>query len=233
MRYLIVVPARGGSKGIPKKNIAPLGEKPLLAYTLDLIQTNFNGSTIVESDTVVSTDSEEIADVARCYPCVEVVMRPAEISGDTASTEDALLHALRVMEEKKNKPYDAVVTLQPTSPFRRVETFIDFLKTFEKDIEKYDALLSLHETRTDYWVKKEGNEYGRLNPDAPRRRQDREPMYIENSAYYATTVESLKKAHSVLGTRVNGYVISEREGMDINEPIDLLIAEKRMEEEKE
>lgn len=230
MRYLAVIPARGGSKGIPKKNIVPLRGKPLLSYTLDWIRKVKEREPGMQVDVAVSTDSEEIASVAKGFSDTYVVMRPKEISGDTASTEAALFHAIETMQEEKKVVYDAVLTLQPTSPFRKVETFIEFIHQFERDIQVYDALLSLHETRTDYWIKKEDCSFGRLHPDAPRRRQEREPMYIENSAYYVTKIESLYATKSVLGTKVNGFLIDETEGLDINTPIDLAIAEAMMEE---
>lgn len=227
MRFLVVIPARGGSKGIPLKNIYPLKGKPLLLYTLEMItQVEYNG------DVVVSTDSEKIKEVAVSVPGIEVVDRPEEISGDKASTESALLHTLEVMEAKKGCHYDAVVTLQATSPLRRWETIQSCFERYERDRDKYDALLTLTETRTDYWIKEEGEHYRRLYPDAPRRRQDREPIYIENSALYITDSKSLKETGSVLGHHVNGYVISEREGVDINEPIDILIAEELLKEEE-
>ena len=230
MRYLAVVPARGGSKGIPKKNIVPLCGKPLLGYTLEWMARVQEKEPQMQIDVVVSTDSDEIASVAKKYCNVEVVMRPSNISGDTASTEMALFHAIEAMQAEKNVVYDAVLTLQPTSPFRREQTFINFIHQFEDDIDKFDALLSLHETRTDYWILKDDGLYGRLHPDASRRRQEREPMYIENSAYYVTKIKALYRTKSVLGTKVNGFLIDETEGLDINTPIDLAIAEAMMEE---
>lgn len=230
MRYLAVVPARGGSKGIPKKNIVPLCGKPLLGYTLEWMARVQENEPQMQIDVVVSTDSDEIASVAKKYCNVEVVMRPRNISGDTASTEIALFHAIEAMQAQKNVVYDAVLTLQPTSPFRREQTFINFIHQFEDDIDKFDALLSLHETRTDYWILKDDGMYGRLHPDASRRRQEREPMYIENSAYYVTKIKALYQTKSVLGTKVNGFLIDETEGLDINTPIDLAIAEAMMEE---
>lgn len=221
MKYLIVVPARGGSKGIPKKNIYPLVGKPLLSYTLEVIQR----AGLADTDVAVSTDSEEIAEVARSFSGVEVVHRPAEIAGDRASTEAALLHALDMMQERYGVKYDAVLTLQPTSPLRQPETLKQFIKTYEEQKDRYDAILSLHEDRSDFWVKKGDGVFDRRDPAAPRRRQEREPLYVENSAYYITSVAALRETHSVLGNRVNGFVISDREGIDINEPVDLVIAE--------
>lgn len=225
MKFLVVIPARGGSKGIPGKNIYPLNGKPLLTYSLEMMKkVDFDG------DIAVSTDSEQIKDVALSVPGIEVVDRPENISGDKASTESALLHALEVMETRKNCSYDAVVTLQATSPLRKAETVKACLEKYEEDRNKYDALLTLTETRTDYWIKEGEEHYRRLYPDAPRRRQDREPIYIENSAVYITDRNSLKETNSVLGYHTNGYVIPEREGIDINEPIDILLAEELLKE---
>lgn len=228
MKYLVVIPARGGSKGIPMKNIYPLNGKPLLTYSLEMIRkVDFDG------DVAVSTDSEAIKEVALSVPGIEVVDRPADISGDKASTESALVHALEVMEKRKNCIYDAVVTLQATSPLREPQTVKACFLRYEEDREKYDALLTLTETRTDYWIKEGESHYRRLYPDAPRRRQDREPIYIENSAVYITDKKSLTETNSVLGHHVNGYVIPEREGVDINEKIDILVAEELLRQAEE
>lgn len=228
MKFLVIVPARGGSKGIPMKNIYPVNGKPLLSYSLEMMrQVSFDG------DIVVSTDSEQIKEVAVQTPGIEVVDRPQDISGDRASTESALLHALQVMEERKGCIYDAIVTLQATSPLRKADTVKACLNKYEADRDKYDALLTLTETRTDYWIKEGEDHYRRLYPDAPRRRQDREPIYIENSAVYITDRQSLLETGSVLGYHVNGYVIPEKEGVDINEPIDIILAEELIKMERD
>lgn len=219
MKYLIVIPARGGSKGIKKKNIALLAGKPLLEYT---IEAALNAD--IDGDIAVSTDASDIAEVAKKYD-VEVISRPANIATDTSSTEDTLIHALRTMEQKYGRTYDAIITMQPTSPFRTVETIREFLLVYEENSAEYDAMLTLSEDRTDFWIMNPEGTYERLYPNAPRRRQERKPLYKENSCLYVTKIESLLKTGSVLGNRPNGYVISDREGLDINEPIDLVIAE--------
>ena len=220
MRYLVVIPARGGSKGIPHKNIYPIQGKPLLEYTLECI-----GQVDFEGDVVVSTDDSLIAKVASKYTDVVVVQRPAEISGDTAKTEAALIHALEYMKKTYDKAYDAVITLQATSPLRKSSTIQSFMEEFECNLSKYDALLTLNEDRSDFWIKTEHGQYRRLYPDAPRRRQEREPLYVENSAIYATLTESLLDTGTVLGRNVNGYVIDEIEAVDINEWADIYTVE--------
>lgn len=218
MKLLIVVPARGGSKGIPKKNIVPINGKPLIEYTLDMV----TAAGLPDADIAVSTDSEEIRSVVEKYRGVTMIQRPDDISGDTASTEDALLHALDFMEKRNSIEYDAVMTLQPTSPLRKISTLREFVQKYEQGTDQYDALLSLSENRGDFWIRKE-DVYERLYKNAPRRRQERKPLYLENSAYYITSVQALKETKSVLGTNVNGFVISDIEGIDINESVDILI----------
>ena len=231
MKILAVIPARGGSKGIPHKNIVPLAGKPLLAYTVEAAM-----QAGILTDVAISTDDAEIMRVARDLGAsdtarntnatgLRVIHRPADISGDTASTESVLLHALSVMEQQTGESYDAVMCLQPTSPFRQPETIRAFAAQFEKDTDRYDALLTLHENRADHWVQHEDGHFGRLYPDAPRRRQERKPLFIENSCIYLTRVSALKETSSVLGCHINGFVISEEEGFDINEQLDLVIAE--------
>lgn len=224
---LAVIPARGGSKGIPKKNIQCVKDKPLLCYAIDSILDSGIGI-----DIVVSTDSEEIAQVALNHGGVYVIKRPESISGDGARTEDALIDALDQMRSLYGKTYDVVLTVQPTSPFRRPETVKRFWKKFSEICNEYDAMLTLNETRTDYWVK-EKDSYRRLCPDAPRRRQDRKPLYVENSCLYATTVEALRETHSVLGNNVQGFLIDGREALDINEPVDLVLANLLISEQAE
>lgn len=220
MRYLVVIPARGGSKGIPHKNIYKIAGKPLLEYAIESMS-----GVVFEGNIVVSTDDVMIANVAEKYEEVIVVKRPDEISNDTAKTEAALIHALQYMEETYGKEYDAVVTLQPTSPLRTAETIQKFLENYEMNVEKFDALLTLSEDRSDFWIRKEDGSYGRLFPDAPRRRQEREPLYVENSAIYVTSKKSLLETNSVLGHCVNGFVIDVKEAVDINEFSDIALAE--------
>jgi CMP-N,N'-diacetyllegionaminic acid synthase len=220
MKYLTVIPARGGSKGIPLKNIYPVHGKPLLEYTIEeALKADIAG------DIVVSTDSDKIAEIANRYKTIKVVKRPNDISNDKSSTEDALLHVLQYMKEECDYDYDCVITLQPTSPLRKAETINSFIAEFERNKDNIDAQLTLTESRSDYWIRDNSGNYRRLFTDAPRRRQERDALYIENSAIYVTNINSLIQTHSVLGTKSNGYVISEIEGIDINEYNDIKLVE--------
>lgn len=223
MRYLVVIPARGGSKGIPFKNIVDLCGKPLINYTLDTISNiEFDG------DVVVSTDSDLIKNKIMFYKNIMIIDRPPEISTDESSTESALIHAIEYMK-MQGKLYDAVITLQTTSPFRSKETIINCINKYEDVCSINDALLTLNESYQDYWFLKD-DKFSRLFPNNPRRRQDRNPIFVENGLVYITSVKSLLKTNSVLGTNCAAFVTDVKESIDINEPIDLIIAEYLMKE---
>jgi CMP-N-acetylneuraminic acid synthetase len=220
LNILVVVPARGGSKGIPLKNIYSLDGKPLIEYTLDMLL-----DVDVNIDISVSTDSAQVKEVVAKYNDIFIIDRPENISKDTSLTEDTLIHALEYMEKKYSNTYDYVLTVQPTSPLRKSSTFVSFLEEFNNVCNTYDAQLTLTESYSDYWIKDGKNTFQRLYPNAPRRRQERKPIYVENSSLYITSVASLKETKSVLGNNAHGYIISAIEAIDINEYIDLDIAE--------
>ena len=218
MNLLTVIPARGGSRGIPRKNIVDLCGKPLLAYTIECALHSG-----VVDDVWVSTDSEAIASVANAYGG-KVIERPSALGSDTASTESALIHAIDYASAQTGRTYDTVLTLQPTSPLRRSDSIARFVKAYESRVDEIDALLTLHRDSSDFWVQKD-QAFSRLYPDAPRRRQERDPLFVENSCMYITAVQALKNNQFILGTRCDGFEIDPIEAIDINEPIDLLVAE--------
>lgn len=215
---LVVVPARGGSTRIPRKNVVPLGGMPLLHWTLLAVRE----AGLLDA-TVVSTDDPEIADTAREMN-VTVVPRPAELSGPSASTESALRHALDAVAADGRRP-EWIVTLPPTSPFRSAATINAVLERAAELGDTVDCVMSVTETRDDFWRQAEDGSLSRLFPDAPRRQQDRAPLFIENSAVYATRVAALARGGTVLGDRVVGLPIGPIEALDINVPTDLALAE--------
>src|SRR5690606_35310248 len=115
MKVLGIIPARGGSKGVPGKNIRPLNGKPLIVYTIEAALASRL------TDVIVSTDDDAIANVAREAGANVPFRRPAELSGDSARSIPVAQHALKFMEEVNNTVYDAIMLLQPTAPFRTVE----------------------------------------------------------------------------------------------------------------
>ena len=217
-RFLAVIPARGGSKGLKRKNIRFLAGKPLLAYAVS------HALAVPEIDlTVVSSDDAEILEIGKAAGAAPV-LRPKKLAGDRARTEDALLHALDAVE-KISGAFDFVVTLEPTHPFRAASTVkraIDLVCA-----GRYDSCMTLTEDRTDFWRKK-GKTFARLFPNAPRRRQEREPLYKENSLVYVTSTAVLRKKKFVLGAKPAFLVTPEAESLDIHTEGDLALAEAMM-----
>lgn len=216
---IIVVPARGGSKRLPHKNIQPLSGKPLLSHTLEVIAASGLGCPVY-----VSTDDKHIADIACAHDDVRVIMRPDALASDTASTESVLLHVLDTVAEADGSP-QWVMTLPPTSPFRRPETIRRFADTVRNDPNAQDCLMSVTENRGDFWHLQPDGVLARLFPDAPRRQQERTPLFEENSAIYVSRVASLRETGFILGRRVRGLAIPVLEGFDINTAEDMKLAE--------
>ena len=219
--FCVVIPARGGSRRVPRKNVRPLGGKPLLCYAI---------AAALEAgvcDRVhVSTDCEEMAGVA-AENGAAVIMRPAELATDEASTESALLHALDSLGMPAGEDAPRwIMTLPPTSPFRGAANIRQAARMAAEADESVDAIFTVHEHRGDFW---RGDPlapgFSRLFPGAPRRTQDREPLWEENSAIYLTRVSALRRTGFILGTNPRGLPISPLAGLDINTELDFAVAE--------
>jgi CMP-N-acetylneuraminic acid synthetase len=213
--FMAVIPARGGSKRAPRKNIRPLGNRPLLAYTIAAaIEAGLGDATWV------STEDAEVTETATKLGC-RVLKRPDALATDAASTESVLLHALDEAARQSWHP-EWILTLPPTSPFRRARTICFFLdRAADAGV---DCLFSVSETRADLWRCDTAGKIVRLFPDAPRRQQDRAPLYEENSAVYLTSVAALRATGSVLGRSRQAVAIDPLEGFDINSELDFVIA---------
>ena len=209
-----MIPARGGSVGVPKKNIRLLAGKPLVAHTFA------QADQVAEMDlTVLSTDDEKIAELGRRNN-VKVIIRPADLATAEAKTEQALIHALDVLDGDYS--FDYVVILEPTSPFRRPETISKCIQHIVD--QNAPSLVTLCETRASLGNLTDGR-FVRLDPNAARRRQDRSPLYYESSTLYVVSVEHLRATNSVGADEWAGVVISQREAVDINTELDFQIAE--------
>lgn len=216
---IVVIPARGGSKRAKGKNLRSLAGTPLVARAVNVaLKAGF------KSAVIVSTDSPEIAEVAE-NTGARVILRPLELATDTASTEDVLLHVLDVLAGEGSAP-QWVMTLPPTSPFRKASTVAAFVAEARKRPDDQDCLMSVTVDKGDYWrMSGDDGVIVRLFADAPRRQQDREPLYEENSAIYLTKCAALRETGSILGSSVRGLPIDQLEAFDINTEIDFRIAE--------
>jgi len=219
MNCLVVIPARGGSKRIPNKNRTMLAGIPLITHTLNCVR---NAGLI--DITVVSTDDADISQVAKSAG-FKVISRPEYLATDGATTESVLLHAIDQHVNAGNTPPEWVMTLPPTSPLRLPSTVLKFFEQRQNTPKDVDCVMSVTENRGDFWFYDNRREFKRLFPQAPRRQQDRSPLYEENSAIYITRVPALRKTKLILGNTVVGMPISHFEALDINIIEDLELAE--------
>lgn len=221
MKPLVIIPARGGSKGIPHKNIKPLDGKPLIYYTIDVAR-----QIVSDEDICVSTDDAEIIKCVEDYGLKVPFVRPAELASDTAGTYEVLLHALDFYE-KQGKQYDVVLLLQNTSPFRTAEQVKEALNIYTSDI---DMVVSVNETKTNpyYNCVEEGpNGYLKKTLDSTllTRRQDAPITYEYNGAIYVMNVEKLKAMHYGKFTKIVKYVMDELHSVDLDTMLDWMYAE--------
>ncbi len=223
MKCLAIIPARGGSKGIPRKNIRPLAGKPLLAYNIDAARNSRYIQRVV-----VSTDDPEIADVAQQYGA-EVVWRPVEISGDTASSESALLHTLETLQRQESYTPDVLVFLQCTSPLTLAEDIDGTITALlEQQADTALAVIPFH-----YFLWKPGLD-AQGQPDAAGinhhksvrpLRQEREPQYLETGAVYVMRVPGFLEARHRFFGRTALYTMPGERRLEIDDPVDFQFAE--------
>ena len=218
MKTIAVIPARGGSKGLVNKNIHPVGGLPLLAWTV--LQARH--SALVDR-VFVTTNDQAIADVAREYG-VEVIERPEEISGDKATSEAAIGHALEVVARDHGLVPDTVVFLQATSPLRLPGDIDRAIEVFRR--EGADSLISV--TKADdltIWERRNDG-WNSVNFDYRNRgmRQDRPAQYIENGSIYIFTPEVLKRLNNRIGEKLTAYTMEFWQTWEIDtiEEVDLV-----------
>ncbi len=200
MKVLGIIPARGGSKGVPRKNIKLLGNQPLISYT---INQALNSKYL--SKVIVSTDDEEISEVAKSFGAEVPFMRPKELANDTASSLSVVLHAIEFLENI-GENYDAVCLLQPTCPFRE-ESLIDRAIT-EFSNKNSDALVSVlkvpHEYNPHWTFETDGNGLLKISTgedEIIKRRQDLPNAFFRDGAIYITQV-SVIKSNSLYGNKL-------------------------------
>lgn len=215
MKVLGIIPARGGSKGIPKKNLKILCGKPLIAYTFEEAKKS------ALSKIVVSTDSAEIAECAQSYG-IDVCLRPLELAQDSSATLDALKYTV----SKGYQDYDAVMTLQPTSPLRTFLHINEAIHLF-KSTPGADSLVSVVRVPHSFMPEKlmELKEGYLVGDFSPRMRQHVDIRYARNgAAIYITKMDNLK--NYILGGNVLAYKMSKISSIDIDDLEDWEIVER-------
>lgn len=222
MRILAVIPARGGSKGIPRKNVRLMNGKPLIAYAI----ANARASRYV-TDVFVTTDSTEIADVAKSYGA-RIIERGDRLSSDLVTLDPVVYHAKKQAEKQCDCVFDYVVTMQPTSPLLRVET-LD--AAIEYTIQNtYDTVISVVNKPHLSW---ERDKEGVIRPLYIERknRQELPPQYMETGAFVVTR-DSCVKENTRIGEKMSVFEVDERESIDIDTVGDWILSESLMRRKK-
>jgi CMP-N-acetylneuraminic acid synthetase len=222
-RIIAIIPARGGSKKIPRKNIKLLCGKPLIAYT---IMTAKKSKYL--DNLYVSTEDEEIAEISRRYS-VEVIERPKELAKDETPTIDVIFHVLDNLKGKNYNP-DIVVLLQPTSPLRKAEDIDNAIGLFLSN--DYESVVSVCEMEhPPYWSFKIEEGYLKSLFDKRylrMRRQDLEKVYIPNGAIFISRVQTLYKYKSFYCNHIIPYIMPIERSVDIDNELDFMLAELLM-----
>ena len=219
-RIIAIIPARGGSKKILRKNIKLLCGKPLIAYTIITAKQSKYSDNFY-----VSTENEEIAEISRKYGA-EVIERPKELAKDETPTIDVIFHVLEILKMKNYTP-DIVVLLQPTSPLRRAEDVDNAIKLFLNS--DCGSVVSVCEVEhPPYWSFK--IEEGYLKSLFDRRylrmrRQDLEKVYIPNGAIFVSTPQTLYKYKSFYCNHIIPYIMPIERSVDIDNELDFMLAE--------
>ena len=226
---LAIIPARGGSKGLPGKNIKKLCGKPLIAWSIDAAKSCSDIDQVV-----VSTDDREIAGVAKKYGAEVPFMRPPELASDSAATINVIFHTIDWLKKYKGYQAEYILLLQPTSPLRSSEDIDGAMNMLKK--KNAQAVVSVCETDHHPWwsniLPEDDNMKDFIRPDIlNRRRQDLPVFYKLNGAIYLADTDYLHEYNGFLGPDTFAYKMSKERSVDIDSDLDfklvtLLLQEK-------
>lgn len=234
-KVIAIIPARGGSKALPRKNIRLLAGKPLIAWTIEQAKKSKNIDKMI-----VSTDDEEIAEISKQYGAEVPFMRPKELATDNSPTIDAIMHALDWFESRGNY-FDILVLLEPTSPLRKDGDIDNAIKLFLDNLGNADSLISLGEVQLEnpYIMKK--IEDGYVKPllytnSQHHQRQQLPKAYFPYGVIYLSKTITLKKYKTVYQEKTIPYFIERWQNYEIDDIYDFIaieaILKHRMEEKR-
>jgi CMP-N,N'-diacetyllegionaminic acid synthase len=225
MRVLGLIPARGGSKGIARKNVRLLGGKPLLQWTAEAALASHTLASVV-----LSTEDDEIAAIGRRCGIAVPFLRPAELARDDTPTLPVIQHAMRLLEDSGER-FDAVCLLQPTTPFRKPSVIDDCINLLAASGS--DSVVSVLRVPTEYnphWVYfREADGSMKLStrePEPIARRQSLPPAFHRDGSVYVTRRNVILEQDSIYGRRVIGYETTCGSTINIDTPEDWLLAEE-------
>ncbi|QWR77704.1 acylneuraminate cytidylyltransferase family protein [Candidatus Magnetomonas plexicatena] len=227
MDVLAIIPARGGSKGLPRKNLRPLCGKPLIHYTLEAVSES---KTITKA--ILTTDSDEIIETCRSFPYIEIPFkRPPELARDDTPMLPVVAHAVEFLENSQNYRPDYIVLLQPTSPLRthiHIDEALQLLLT-HNEADSVVSVVELPHNCNPFSIMKYDGRY--LQPfmqydESKNLRQLKPSFYARNgAAIYAATYECLMAKKSFFGDTVLPYFMKKEESIDIDDEFDFFVAE--------
>lgn len=219
---LAVIPARGGSKGVPRKNIKMFGGKPLMVWTIEAALT----SAFIDR-VVVTTEDTEIAEVARKHGA-EVIKRPKRLAQDETLITPVLEHTVTTLKKKEGYEPEFVVLLNPTSPLRSKDHLDVGIRPFIWS--KNDCSVSVTPEVVCLWEIRDNKAWANYDYGNKPRRQDAPISYRENGAVYIVRTDFLMREHRFIGGKISLFAIPRYNSLDIDTPIDFKVAELVMNE---
>jgi len=232
-KVLAVIPARGGSKGVPRKNVRLVCGKPLIAYT---IETALAAKHLFHR-ILVSTDDSEIVEVSRSYGAEAPFLRPAELANDKAPMIPVIQHAVRFAEQDDKIQFDWVCLLQPTEPFRTVSDIEQALSLAIAG--ECDSVISVVQVFSVHPILMKRIDAGRLVPycieekEGTRRQDYQPPAYMRNGAIYLTSRNALMERSSIWGDVVRPYIMPPERSVGVDSELDLKLVQLLMQERLE
>jgi CMP-N,N'-diacetyllegionaminic acid synthase len=225
---IAIIPARGGSKGLPGKNIRSVCGKPLIAWTIEKARKSHHLDAIL-----VTTDNSEIADVARTHGAAVPFMRPAPLATDESSTYDVIRHALRYYGEVEEREFQYTVLLEPTSPLREDGDIDSMLRMLHERSRDFDAIVSVGQVIEHPSIMKRLESDGSARPLCPElaqptRRQDNAPAYFPFGVAYIAKTAVLLEENTFYTQRCLAYPIKRYQNYEIDDIYDLLCVEAVM-----
>ncbi len=223
-RVLALIPARGGSKGLPGKNIKVINGKPLINWT---INTALNTKEI--DKVIVSTDDKAIADIAKKAGASIPFLRPKYLAQDNSGSVDVLLHAINYLE-RKNEDYDLIMLLEPTSPLRKKEDLSLAINKFTSNFENFDGIVSLGEIHLENPVITKIIKNGFVSPffeyKSISQRQQYPRVFFPYGVIYAVKIELLKKNKTIYNKHSMPYIIERWQNYEIDDYYDFICIEQ-------
>lgn len=224
MNPLVVIPARGGSKGIPGKNLISIGGMPLIYWTVSRALKCFSPENIV-----VSTDDQKIADYVKTLGVKVDVLRPKELATDTSPSIETLLYEMSRRNANTKSTYDTCILLEPTSPLRKPDDILAAVESLKERFDQYDSLCSYGKIRLEnpMHVKRWNGFF--MNPIletvSVSRRQDSPEFYFPYGVIYITKLSMLENKKKIYDENSLPYFIEDWQCFEVDEPVDIVITE--------